>query len=481
MTVGRYDLYDELGAGGMATVYLARTRGAAGFSRAVAIKRLHPHFAGDPEFVRMLVDEARLAVRIRHPNVVGTLDVISTGSELAIVMDYILGETLFSLARAMSREGERIPPAIAGSIVLGALEGLHAAHEATNTNGTPLEIVHRDVSPQNLLVGADGVTRVLDFGVAKASVRLQTTREGQFKGKLRYTPPEVLRGQPASRRADVYAAAVVLWETLTGRNLFAGDTEGEVYGKVLEGVVQPASRYVRGLPSAVDDVLRLGLERDPDRRFASARDMAVALEAALEAARPRDVAAWIEHVCGATLGARAKQLAEIEDVSGLPTSTHVRTSALAMSPAPDAALVASAPLATRPRMRSLRALAVAAVTLAVGGALAYALYARTTANDSLQSDAVSAAAQGRGADPAPRAVADESRPEPLVRPTSSFDAPLPSFIGSGNTASIPTSRPTRTRARSPAPARPAPPQSCEPPTVLDDAGIERIRPGCENK
>ena len=175
-SVGRYVVFDEIAAGGMASVHLGRLMGEVGFSRTVAIKRLHPHLARDAEFAAMFLDEARIAARIRHPNVVAVLDVVHDGSELLLVMDYVQGESLSRLARAMRPGG--IPPRIAVTVVTGVLHGLHAAHEATTERGEALDIVHRDVSPQNVLVGIDGVARVFDFGVAKAKSRAQTTQDG---------------------------------------------------------------------------------------------------------------------------------------------------------------------------------------------------------------------------------------------------------------------------------------------------------------
>src|SRR5689334_7609894 len=209
----------------MATVHFGRLIGPVGFSRTVAIKRLHPQFAKDPEFVSMFLDEARIAARVRHPNVVPTLDVVATEGEMFLVMDYVQGESLSRLTRGLRARDSRIPPDIAVTILAGALHGLHAAHEAKDEQGQPLEIVHRDVSPQNILIGTDGVPRVLDFGVAKAAGRLQTTREGQIKGKISYMAPEQLHGGRVTRQTDIYAAAVLLWETLTGQRLYEGDNE----------------------------------------------------------------------------------------------------------------------------------------------------------------------------------------------------------------------------------------------------------------
>src|SRR5262249_48804205 len=172
--------------------------------------------------------EAWLAARIHHPNVVQTLDIVSEGGELFLVMDFVHGETLSRIWRAL-READ--PPSIApapvtASIVCGGLHGLHAAHEAKDEAGKPLNIVHRDVSPQNVMVGTDGVARLLDFGVAKAAVRLQSTHEGQVKGKIAYMAPEQLDRHEATRSSDIYAAAVLLWEGLAGRRLFEAGTEG---------------------------------------------------------------------------------------------------------------------------------------------------------------------------------------------------------------------------------------------------------------
>jgi serine/threonine-protein kinase len=278
--VGRYALYGGIASGGMATVHLGRLLGPVGFSRTVAIKRLHAQYAQDPEFVSMFLDEARLAARIRHPNVVPTLDVVATKGELFLVMEYVPGESLSRLARAARDKKQRIPQRIVSSIMSGVLHGLHAAHEAKSERGEPLGIVHRDVSPQNVLVGTDGVARVLDFGVAKAAGRTQQTREGQIKGKLSYMAPEQLRGAAVSRQSDIYAAGVVLWELLTGERLFSADNEGALLAKVLEGRIVPPSRYVV-TPSSVtigpdamrillglDEVTLRALQSDPEKRYA---------------------------------------------------------------------------------------------------------------------------------------------------------------------------------------------------------------------
>jgi len=322
--VGRYVLHGEIAHGGMATVHFGRLVGEVGFSRTVAIKCLHAQFAKDPDFKSMFLDEARLCARIRHPNVVPILDVITLEGELFMVMEYVQGETLSRLVRNARNAGKRIPLRVIAAIMTNALEGLHAAHEAVSELGEPLGIVHRDVSPQNIMIGVDGIARVLDFGVAKAAGRIQSTRDGQLKGKLPYMSPEQLRGSRIDRRTDVYAAAVVLWESLTGRRLFDAEDEVVIFGKVLEGSVEPPSSVVSSLPRALDDVCLKGLQKDPDHRFQSAQEMAIALERAVGLAIPREIGRWVEQTAGASLKKRADRIAEIESVS-----TSVGAAALA--------------------------------------------------------------------------------------------------------------------------------------------------------
>ena len=314
-TVGRYVLYGELASGGMATVHFGRLSGPVGFSRTVAIKRLHPHYAKDPDFVTMFLDEARLCGRIRHPNVVPTLDVVTTQGEIFIVMEYVAGEALSKLMKAAAAKKVMMPPRVAATIMSSVLHGLHAAHQTKDEHGRELGIVHRDVSPQNILVGADGTARVLDFGVAKAAGRLQTTRDGQLKGKIAYMPPEQLSGAPVTKQVDIYAASVVLWEALTGRRLFDGETEAIVLARAIEGCVDPPSNHNAFLEPAIDAVVLRGLARDPEMRFNTAREMALAIEQTIGLASPSEVGEWVEMVAGDELHRRAQTIAEIEVAS----------------------------------------------------------------------------------------------------------------------------------------------------------------------
>ncbi len=322
--IGRYALYAQIARGGMATVHLGRLLGQAGFSRTVAIKRLHPYLAQDPEFVSMLIDEARLAARVRHPNVVVTLDVVALEGELLVVMEYVHGESLSRLLRAASRQRTRIPPGIAAAVLSQALYGLHAAHEATDERGEPLNIVHRDVSPQNVVVGSDGVTRVVDFGVAKAAGRLQETREGQLKGKIRYMAPEQLKRGSVDHRADIYAAGVVLWESLAGKRLFEGENEWQIATSIMEGVTEPASAHNDQVPQELDAIVMKALSVDATERFETAFDMAAALEEAVSPATARQVSKWVQEIAKGPLGARAEKLKAIEGMSAdLPVTARL--------------------------------------------------------------------------------------------------------------------------------------------------------------
>ncbi|HEY5240606.1 MAG TPA: serine/threonine-protein kinase, partial [Polyangiaceae bacterium] len=305
--VGRYALFDEIASGGMATVHIGRLVGDAGFARTVAIKKLHAQFAKDPEFREMFLDEAHLASRIRHPNVVATLDVVDA-EDLLLVMEYVPADSLARLLKIVARRKEHVPLRVAAAIAVQVLHGLHAAHEATSEAGEPLALVHRDVSPQNVLVGTDGVSRVLDFGVAKAIGRMHTTREGVLKGKLAYMSPEQLGGKGIDRRCDVYAASVLFWEMLTATRLFATGDEGETYGKVLRGASSPPSKVAAGVPPELDAIVMRGLAIDPDARFATARDMARAIEASIPMATASEVGEWVESVASDILRRRAERV-----------------------------------------------------------------------------------------------------------------------------------------------------------------------------
>lgn len=315
--LGRYTVFAEIAAGGMATVHLGRLLGSAGFARTVAIKRLHPHLARDPSFVRMFLDEARVAARVRHPNVVHILDVAAEESELLLVMEYVLGESLGRIIRAASLEGLRLPPPVVSAIAINLLDGLDAAHEATSERGHPLGLVHRDISPQNVLVGKDGVARILDFGIAKAEGRMNETQDGSVKGKFAYMSPEQIDGNPVDRRTDIFAASIVIWEALAGERLFMGDRPAALVQAVLTAPIRRPSEVVPQLPPEFDEVVLRGLSRDPNQRFATARDMAIAIERACRPASAREVGEWVELLAGPALRERQSLVESIEAESSM--------------------------------------------------------------------------------------------------------------------------------------------------------------------
>jgi serine/threonine protein kinase len=315
----RYELIGELASGGMATVFLGRLGGVGGFQRFVAIKRLHPHLASEEEFIEMFLDEARLAAGIHHPHVVPILEVGESDSGYYLVMEYIEGDTLARLmARALAR-AQPIPRPVLIRIVLDALAGLHAAHELLDAQGNPVKLVHRDVSPQNVLVGVDGCSRITDFGVAHAASRLQNTRADRLKGKLAYMSPEQARAGEVDQRADVFAMGIILWEVLAAKRLFKGENEAVTLHRVTSEPIPRLSSMVPGLHPALDQVSAKALERDPANRYFTAADMAEALERAARAAAnasatdlgvasPREVAAYVQGALGDDIAAQRESV-----------------------------------------------------------------------------------------------------------------------------------------------------------------------------
>jgi len=347
----RYVLHDPIGSGGMATVHIGQLHAPLGFTRTVAIKRLHPALSHQPEFAAMLVDEARITARVRHLNVIPTLDVFLEDGECMLVMEYVEGESLGKLLRSASQAQSVVPVGVVSAVLAGVLHGLHAAHVAKSGSGERLNIIHRDVSPQNILVGSDGIARVFDFGVAKALGRLQQTRAGELKGKLPYLAPEQFGESVPDQRVDVYAASVILWEALTTRRLFDGGSEEEVFGKILQSRVPAPSELRPGLPPALDELVLRGLSRAPGGRFASAEEMALALERAAPPATAREVSAWLHSLAGEALAKRALLVTEMDGQrAAMPASVTLASPTMAAStpPAPPAPPAVAPALPTPP-------------------------------------------------------------------------------------------------------------------------------------
>lgn len=311
--IGRYALFDKFASGGMATVHMGRLDGAGGFSRIVAIKRLLPHLVQDGDFAEMLLKEARLAARVRHPNVVPTLDVVASKGEVLLVLEYVHGESLSALCRSQAKRNELIPLNIVVSVMLEALEGLHAVHEATDERGRSLGMVHRDVSPPNVVVGVDGMARVLDFGIVKALEQLEETVPNRLKGKTGYMSPEQIRAERLTRASDIFAAGIVLWELLTLRRFASGSGDKERIDKIMAGNFPRPSEFRPELGDVIDDIVMRALAFDPSERYATARDFATALGAAAEPASAGVVADWVRSLAQRGLAERARLLAQVEN------------------------------------------------------------------------------------------------------------------------------------------------------------------------
>lgn len=341
--IGRYALFDQFAVGGMATVHVGRLDGAGGFSRVVAIKRLLPNLVQNEEFTQMLLKEARLAARVRHPNVVPTIDVVASKGDVLLVLEYVHGEALSSLCRRQAKEKkELIPLDVALSVMQDMLQGLSAVHEAKDEKGKPLGLVHRDISPPNVIVGADGQARVLDFGIAKALEHLEDSNPNRVKGKSGYMSPEQIRGERLTQRSDVFSAGIILWELLSTRRLFNAEQETERMQKILDGNYPKPTEFRPDLSSKVEAVAMQALELDPEKRFASPRDFAMALESAAPGASSRRVADWVNELAAETLASRARLVAQVEtwsDAAGdLPinSSPFAAEAAVLLTPPPPA-------------------------------------------------------------------------------------------------------------------------------------------------
>ncbi|MEM9189102.1 MAG: protein kinase [Myxococcota bacterium] len=277
--LGDYEVLAPLSAGGMGTLYLARRSGAAGFSRPVAIKVLRPELLDDDESVRMFVQEAHLCAYIRHPNVVQVEHLGEARGSYYLVMEYVHGLSLRELTRLARRQGKCLAPHVAAYIVTKVAAGLHGAHEARDRDGNWLGVVHRDVSPSNVLISVDGHVKLIDFGIARARSRDQTA-QGVIKGKLRYMPPEQARGETVDRRADVFSLGVLAWELFTTRRMHEGLSDLALLGAVREPMVTSIRRDRPNIREGVDAAIMRALESDREERFATARGLAEALQSA---------------------------------------------------------------------------------------------------------------------------------------------------------------------------------------------------------
>jgi serine/threonine-protein kinase len=466
--VGRYAIYQEIASGAVGSVRFARLVGPAGFARTVAVKVPHQNLAKDREFALMLLDEARLAARIRHPNVVPILDVVQTAGEILLVMEYVHGEALSKLDATAKNLGEPIPIAIAASLMTDTLHGLHAAHEATDERGEALGIVHRDVSPQNILVGVDGVARLVDFGIAKAAGRLQNTTDvsgGEVKGKYAYMSPEQARGEPVSRVADTFAAGIVLWELLTGERLFLGRTHAESLHRVLVGRIRPARAVNPDLPEAIDAMLVKALSRDPASRYQTAREMALDIEACVPPLRRSEVASWVDRMAKDTLAERAAALAEIERPG---KETMAGGFAAERRDGDERDGEGSRGRARKRALGIAGAVALAGLVSVAGVSVRHRAQARTSTPP----------ATGASADVVPPGAPTTSPSTAAPAAAATLSAPAsrePTGAGRSATAPRATTRPAPSAPRT---AGPKATRACDPPYSIDSRGREIFKPEC---
>jgi tRNA A-37 threonylcarbamoyl transferase component Bud32 len=300
LVMGRYLLQRQLGAGGMAEVFLARQSALGGFEKLVVVKRILPHLANDELFVEMFLSEARIAARINHPNVVQILDVGREGSQYFIIMEYVTGSDLNSLLKRAAAAKLLCPVGVAGRIAASMAQGLEAAHSYRDESGAHRPVIHRDVSPHNVLVSTDGHVKLTDFGIAKAADSRTNTPTQVVKGKTLYLAPELLSGEgKATPLVDVFAAGVVLYQALTGVHPFRRESEPATVAAILIEEAAPPSKLRPDIPPALDAIVAQALAKQPAARFQSARQMAAALELFISTQEPlsmEQLAAWVESV-----------------------------------------------------------------------------------------------------------------------------------------------------------------------------------------
>jgi serine/threonine protein kinase len=540
VTIGRYLLHRQIARGGMATIHIARLMGDEGFSRIVAAKRLLPEFAEDTEFVAMFMDEARIASKVHHRNVVPVLDLVATSDEVMLVQDYVHGVPVHWLLRTARQNKTHIPVNIGVSIACQVLAGLHAAHETVDELGSPLNIVHRDVSPQNVMIAVDGTARLLDFGVAKATMAAHVTRDGQFKGKLAYSAPEQLRGA-ATRQSDVYSLAVVLWELIVGHRMHqSAQAEAELITTIMNGTMPSITEALASEREwetidrerwkqleAVEPIIKKGLAIDQKQRWMTAADMEAALIKAVTPATSTDVAVWVKALGKEFLEGRDKVIAA-EEASWRKNSTLIipRTSSRDLTPRPsrlgtvaavDTNPAAAMPLAPHRNKTTAVIALLGALVILLSVGIGFTL--RGGSNDSPKTPppaapppradptpvqppaaAVAKPTEATVVRPTPPPAPAETAPEPVAREVTPPPTPTTRPANAGVTRTKVrqnTPRPMTARQASPAAAAevkarppatpviekaatppPVPATDCNPPYYFDSAGKKIFKSAC---
>jgi serine/threonine-protein kinase len=480
--IGKYKLVRLIASGGMAEVYLARQAGAAGFEKLVCLKRILPHLARDKQFVDMFLNEARLAARLDHPNIVSIFDLGGANGSYFIAMEFIDGPSLRMAAKRALERGERLPIAEIVKIISMAASGLHYAHDLAGPDGKPLGLVHRDISPDNILVHRNGAAKVVDFGIAKAANSSAFTRTGTLKGKVAYMPPEQLRGDPLDRRADVFALGVVLYEMLAGQRPWAGDSDVSLIGKIMTEDPLPLATLRPDSPAGLLAVLERALAKDREARYASCHDLQADLEALLvslgktiTAARISDFAkAYAEPVAAPDESTGAAMQALEAEMNGTGPARPVqgrRAPALPREPR----TVVLPPAPARDRRALAYGLAAFLLVAAAGGAGGYAFLLRRAhfLPDPIPVERAAAVEQ-----PGPKPTAPEVKQEIAQAP----EKPKPAETEPPPVQTAPAQAPAETPPPVPAApyALPAPPEAARalpapPPQVVPPAPKPRAR------
>lgn len=310
---GKYRLLGMMNAGGMAELYLAQASSREGFSKVVALKRILPHLSESDGFVQMFLDEARLASRLDHPNIARIYELGELDAHYYMTMEYLPGEDLARVFKAAQKNGHRVPQAIAAAIVQDAAHGLHFAHELTDSEGRSLHLVHRDVTPSNVIVTYHGAVKLVDFGIAKARTNTHQTVAGTIRGKLAYLSPEQLKGEAPDRRSDVFSLGIVLWELLAGERLFVRSNDAATLRAVSVGEIPELSTIRPDVAPELVEVVKRALARDPAERYQTAGEMYDDIEryfANQPRPSPKIIAGWLEELFGDERAQAKRQIAQ---------------------------------------------------------------------------------------------------------------------------------------------------------------------------
>ncbi len=461
--LGRYELLAEIGRGGMAELYLAQLHGVGGFAKIFAIKRILPHLASDPQFVEMFLNEGRIASRLSHPNICQVFEIVQDDDQLYLVMEYLEGVSLDELSAAIPRDPEA-PLLLAAGIFGQIAEGLHYAHSLRDRDGRETPIVHRDVSPHNLFVTADGLCKLLDFGVSKIKTDEHMTRSGVVKGKLSYMPPEQFRAEEVDARADVFALGVVVWEFLTGARLFQRESEYLVWRAMLEEPIPSVREHAPDLDPAIDTVLGRALARERDGRYPSVRAF---IDELTHVARARghahdagEIARTVRAHCAPHLAERGRRLATVTGGGspGVEPARPTNTMPLeregvggmvkhGLAPMPaDQVEDSSAPVPVPEARRSRAWIAVASVFVIAAAGIVFALWWTARAADGETEAAAATVAEAPASTPVVTPIEPKPDPDPDPESESTAHAMTPSSPAAAPTRSKRHHRSRRSRS-----------------------------------